>query len=480
MNFNSPTYIFFFLAVVALYMFLDHKRQNRLLLIASYVFYSFWDWRFLGLIMLSTVTDYFTALAIDQSRERKRRKLFLGISLTVNLSVLCFFKYFNFFLDNLFALFSVFGLDLNTPVFKVILPIGISFYTFQSMSYTIDVYRQKLKPTHDILDYALFVSFFPQLVAGPIERAKNLLPQISRPRTIDPDQVNEGIWLIFWGLFKKMYVADNLPLLIMFLNNPLSSNDPAAQGGVILVTLYIYCFQLYADFSAYSDLARGSALVLGFDIMVNFRTPYLASNIQEFWGRWHISLTTWIRDYLYYPLALTRIRKKTLSPSLATLITFLIMGLWHGPSWNYVLWGGYHALLLILYGKLAPLIRKRTKGVKQPSGLGKVKPLSILVTFHFCVLGVVFFRYPTLEEIGFNLYNLFANFSLGPEVWFGLWQLTVYIAPLMLVEFMEFGREKFGWELKAPRLARYAFYYFLFYLLVVYRAIPENFIYFQF
>ncbi|MFC1453529.1 MBOAT family O-acyltransferase, partial [Verrucomicrobiota bacterium] len=343
MLFNTVQFFVFFAVVLALYAALGHRWQNRLLLAASYVFYGSWDWRFLCLIFASTVLDYFCGIAIHGSRGGLKRKLFLAFSVAGNLSLLGVFKYFDFFAYNLQRLLTLCGLDIDMPYLRVVLPVGISFYTFQTMSYTIDIYRGRLEPTRRFPDFALFVAFFPQLVAGPIERASRLLPQILNARKLTAARFYEGGYLILWGLFKKVFVADNLATIV----DPVFALDGSPGGGQVLVALYAFAFQIYCDFSGYSDIARGVGKCLGFDIMLNFRLPYFARNPRDFWQRWHISLSSWLRDYLYIPLGGNRRGSARTYANLA--IVMLLGGLWHGAAGTFILWGGYHGFLLIAH-----------------------------------------------------------------------------------------------------------------------------------
>ena len=298
MLFNTLQFAIFFIIVYSLYLLFNHKWQNWMLLVASYIFYGAWDWRFLSLIFISTILDYICGLQIYKSRYLKRKRLFLFFSVFGNLAILGFFKYFNFFATNLQELLKIFGFSIHPHFLHIILPIGISFYTFQTMSYTIDIYRGRMAPTKKFFDLALFVAFFPQLVAGPIERAKHLLPQILVPRKLSLDKFYEGCYLIFWGLFQKVFIADNLAKIV----DPVFAGNSPYNGIQVILALYAFAFQILCDFSGYSNIARGLGKCMGFDIMVNFNLPYFSTNPREFWRRWHISLSTWLRDYLYISL----------------------------------------------------------------------------------------------------------------------------------------------------------------------------------
>jgi len=478
MNFNSFSFAFFFIVIYGLYLLLNHRWQNRMLLIASYVFYSFWDWRFLGLILISTLSDFVCAMKIDENTDRSIRKRFLMVSLCVNLSILFFFKYFNFFVENFVTLFSLFGMNIQSPAWKVILPVGISFYTFQTLSYTIDVYRKQVKPTRSFPDYALYVSFFPQLVAGPIERAKNLLPQILNRRSIRGEDVFEGLLLIYWGLFKKIFIAENMGTMLAFMDNPVSADRMTGDGGIILVSMYVFMFQLYCDFSAYSDIARGTAKMMGFDIMINFRAPFFAPNIQETWNRWHISLTTWIRDYLYYPLALMKVGKKHIDVRLLVIITFLIMGLWHGAAWNFIFWGGYHGLLLAGYASIAPRLEKYHPESETAAKVLHV--LSVMLTFNAAAFGLIFFRANSAEQICMWIYHLFASFAVTPAAIEMFTQMMFYASPLLLVDMFLYKNDSISRFFRCPAVAKYGFIYLAFCLMVLFGKRSVIFIYFQF
>lgn len=354
MLFNTPEYAVFLAVVVVGYLKVSHRSQNLLLLAASYLFYAHWDARFLILILVSTIVDYTAGRRIhraDLADRNHRKKAWLVASLTTNLGILGFFKYYGFFAENLNALLATVGLDTSMAVLDVILPIGISFYTFQTLSYTIDVYRGRIDPVDDPTDFALFVAFFPQLVAGPIERASHLIPQIRRPRIVTAEHWQKGILLILTGLVRKVVIADTAGILVdRYFAAPGSYSSLQLLTGLVL-----YSIQIYGDFAGYSNIARGSAQLLGFDLMRNFRHPYFARNPSDFWRRWHISLSTWLRDYLYIPLGGNRRGASRTYVNL--MLTMLLGGLWHGASWNFVLWGFLHGLYLALHRML---VRERS------------------------------------------------------------------------------------------------------------------------
>jgi alginate O-acetyltransferase complex protein AlgI len=447
-----------------------------MLLVASYVFYSFWDWRFLGLIIISTLLDYFCGLKINSSNNPKVRKLFLILSVAGNLSILGFFKYYTFFALSLKNLFLKFGILLDPISLNIILPIGISFYTFQTMSYTIDIYRKELEPTKNFLDFALFVAFFPQLVAGPIERARNLLPQILNPRKLDLEKIYEGFYLIFWGLFLKIFIADNLANIV-----DLVFKSSAPYNGVeVLLATYAFAFQIFCDFAGYSNIARGVGKCLGFDIMINFNLPYFSKNPQEFWRRWHISLSTWLRDYLYIPLGGNR--EGTIKTYRNIFITMLLGGLWHGASWTFIIWGIYHGALLIIHRILKPLLKKihnpRIFIIKKLWGC-----LKIIFFFQFISLGWIIFRAVSINQLTEMLYGLFFNFNLSTDIDLkaNLFKFIFCIGILLIVQLFQYLKKDLMIVLKTRVPVRVFFYFIIFYSMILFGLSGENeFIYFQF
>jgi len=384
MTFNSVEYAVFLLAVLGGYWALPRRGQNALLLVAGYVFYGWWDARFLLLLATSTLIDYSVARPMSRSSGPKRRR-WLALSVVANLGILATFKYWGFFTDSASTLARGLGLDWAPPVLEVVLPVGISFYTFQSMSYAIDVFRRHIEPSRDLIEYATFVSFFPQLVAGPIERAGHLLPQFAATRTRpDAEQVSSALALILVGLFRKVVIADAMAPLVA------EGFGSGASGGATLVAFYAFALQIYGDFAGYSAIARGSARLLGIELMVNFNAPYLARNPTELWRRWHISLSTWLRDYLYVPLGGNR--RGPGRQRLNLLVVMLVGGLWHGASWTFVAWGGIHGVLLVVHHWW----RARHAG-PETSRRGV---LPVLATFHATCLAWVFFRASSFDEAG--------------------------------------------------------------------------------
>lgn len=392
MLFTELNFWAFFAVVGLAYVLLGHRAQNRMLLVASYVFYGAWDWRFLSLILLSTVVDYFVGLQMARETAEVRRKRLLWVSLAVNLGMLAVFKYLGFFVDSFQTLLSNVGYDADPFMLSIVLPVGISFYTFQTLSYTIDIYRRDLKPTHDFLDFALFVAFFPQLVAGPIERASNLLPNITMPRTLSWEALRRGAVLCLIGLIKKIVIADGIAPSVDAIY---SSPDPSRLD--IILATWLFAIQIYCDFSGYTDVARGVAKMLGFHLMRNFAQPYFAADPQEFWRRWHISLSTWLRDYLYISLGGNRGGPwKTYRNLMATMT---LGGLWHGAAWNFIAWGVYQGALLALHRAFAGRHGRVGEGQKR-SLMGWVgRVIAIAAFFQVVCYGWLLFRATSFAQI---------------------------------------------------------------------------------
>ncbi|MDP4238008.1 MAG: MBOAT family O-acyltransferase [Bacteroidota bacterium] len=398
MLFNSLNYAIFLPVVYLLYWFVFNRNitvRNVFLLIVSYIFYAFWDWRFVSLIILSSFVDFFIGLGMKNNPDDKpgRRKTLLILSLAFNFGILGFFKYYNFFVDSFIGAFSLFGKDLNFNPLKIILPVGVSFYTFQSLSYTIDVYNKKFEPTTKVINFLAFVCFFPQLVAGPIERAKHLLPQFGEKKVFDYETTRSGLLLIAYGLFKKILIADRIAI---FTNGVYKDLNGASGISMLIATLF-FAFQLYLDFSAYSDIAIGTARLFGFKLVLNFRRPYFSSSFSEFWTRWHISLSSWFRDYVYFPLGGSR--RGSNRTIVNVMIVFLLSGLWHGASWNFVIWGGINGLFVVVLDRIFKL--ENLTGFKRILG-------SVLVVLCW-TLSLVFFRAPNLHDAMYVLQNM--NFS---------------------------------------------------------------------
>jgi len=389
MLFNSLDFAIFLPITFIVYWFLTHRNlrlQNAFIVISSYVFYGWWDWRFLSLILFSTLADYSIGQKLKTETKQSKRKILLWSSIIVNLGFLGFFKYYNFFLENFVDAFSLFGVKLNTNSLNIILPVGISFYTFQTLSYTIDVYKKKLDPTKDFIAFSAFVCFFPQLVAGPIERATNLLPQFYKLRKFNYAKAVDGLRQILWGLFKKVVIADNCAEYA----NQIFNNSADMNGSTLVVGAIFFTFQIYGDFSGYSDIAIGTSRLFGFDLKQNFATPYFSRDIAEFWRRWHISLSTWFRDYLYIPLGGSR--GGTWMKVRNTFVIFLVSGFWHGANWTFIVWGAINALYFL------PLLltnnnRMNTNVVAEGKLLPSIKEFSSMTfTFFLTVFAWIFFR----------------------------------------------------------------------------------------
>ena len=394
MLFNSIQFLLFFPTVVVLYFLMSARYRWALLLVASYYFYACWKAEYLILIVASTLVDYWAGIKMGDSRDVRQRRRFLAVSLCSNLGLLFAFKYFNFFSDSARALLDRFDVFVDTPAFGLLLPVGISFYTFQTLGYSIDVYRGKKDPERHLGIFALYVAFFPQLVAGPIERSTNLLPQFSRRVRFDFDRIASGLNLMLWGFFKKVVIADRLAPIV----NSAYDNPSEYHGVQLLVATYFFAFQIYCDFSGYSDIAIGAARVLGFDLMENFRRPYSSKSIAEFWQRWHISLSSWFRDYLYIPLGGNRVSRGRWYQNL--IVVFVLSGLWHGAAWTFVVWGflhGFYLVFSIVTAKPRAWIWDRITHVVPPANLLR-RPLAIFVTFHLVLLSWVFFRAKSLGD----------------------------------------------------------------------------------
>jgi alginate O-acetyltransferase complex protein AlgI len=471
--FNSFVFIGFFLLTYGAYLLLrqHHRAQNLLLLGASYVFYGYWDWRFLGLLALSTGVDFVVGRALFRSEDPRRRKLLLTVSVCTNLGILGFFKYYDFFAESLAAVMGLVGLHPDPFTLGILLPVGISFYTFQTMSYTIDIYRGKLQPVDSLTDFALFVAFFPQLVAGPIERAVNLLPQIARPRRIDRDGVGSALWLILWGYFKKVVIADRMALIV----NPIFAQHGDYQGLELVVGLLAFTVQIYGDFSGYTDIARGLARLMGFELMVNFKLPYFAINPSDFWLRWHVSLSSWLRDYLYIPLGGNRGGVLRTQRNLA--ITMLLGGLWHGAAWHFVIWGGYHGALLAIYRWLDP---DPIHADPWRSGASRLRVLAMMaLMFSLTVLGWLIFRAESAAQILEVLGNL--HRGAGETGWTLLYQWFYFSWPLIPVQILQYRSGDLLAVTRLPLPARLAIYGLLFCGILAFGVHTSmEFIYFQF
>lgn len=478
MLFDTPVYFVFLTIVVVCYWRLQRRGQNILLLGASYLFYGWWDWRFLGLILLSTLVDYFCAHLIDQSDSPARRRTALMVSIMLNLGFLGFFKYFNFFIDSFAGLMDTLGIPVSDTTLQILLPPGISFYTFQAVAYIVDVYHRRLKPADSLVDYALFISLFPHLIAGPIQRPSHLLPQVQAVRVYDKERVYDGLQLIAMGLFRKVVIADNCALLA---DAAFSGRLGEPNLAVLAIGTYAFAWQIYGDFSGYSDIARGSAQLMGFHFMVNFRQPYLATSLQDFWRRWHISLSTWLRDYLYIPLGGNRHGEARTYRNLMT--TMLLGGLWHGANWTFVIWGGIHGLGL----SIERFVRRMFGGEQQSAEVttesqgGVVSVwLNRILIFHLVCLSWIFFRASSVQD-AFTMLSGIGNLVWIPEYGTAFAFLAAFTIPMFLLDLVN---ERRGEEYLFERLSaqtRAAVAMSLVLVAVMFAGSSVNaFIYFQF
>ena len=479
MLFNSFEFLIFLPIVFLLYWFVFKplRWQNLFIVAVSYIFYGWWDWRFLILIAFTTLCSFASGIVLERLEgQRTKQKWVSAANITLNLLILCIFKYFNFFGENLAELFQLFGVEADWVTIDILLPVGISFYTFQALSYTIDVYQHKIKPTHDIVAFFAFISFFPQLVAGPIERATNLLPQFLVPRGFSYDKAVDGMRQILWGLFKKMVVADNCAAAV----NLFFDEYQTLGGTHLFLGALFFTFQIYGDFSGYSDIAIGTARLFGVNLMRNFNFPYFSRDIAEFWRRWHISLTTWFRDYIYIPLGGSRCGKWKAMRN--TLIIFLVSGFWHGANWTFICWGAFHALLflpLFIMGKN----RKNKDVVAQGRLFPDIKEVcQMFITFLLVVIGWIIFRAENIHQAWDYIMRMVTRFDFvlpahGKDP-------LIYIAILLVVEW--FQREKqFGLQIEEKGIFRYqavrwTLYYVLFITTLLLAGQQEEFIYFQF
>ena len=476
MLFNSLEYSLFLPTVFILYWFIFCKKyqtQNLLILVSSYVFYGWWDWRFLSLILLSTIVDYFAGLKINFVKNKKIKKFYLWGSILFNLSILGFFKYFNFFIDSWVNVLGAFGFQTASVwTLHVILPVGISFYTFQTMSYSIDIYYGRIKPTKDFISFASFVSFFPQLVAGPIERASNLLPQILKVRTFQYRQGVEGLRLILWGMFKKVVVADSLAWRVDYCFD----NYLTLDGGTLLLGLIYFSIQIYCDFSGYSDIAIGTAKLFGIELMSNFKFPYFSRDIAEFWRRWHISLSSWFKDYLYIPLGGSRFGKWTSIRNI--FIIFTLSGLWHGSNWTFIAWGICHAIIYLPFFFSSRNRQYIMNTVAMDSWLPSLKELfQMVTTFSLTTLAWVFFRSASLHDSFNYLYLLIKKISIPLDNRSGIF----FVVLLILFDWSMRRHERSPLNYTNKYIRR--FYYILFgYFIFAHLQLIDltQFIYFQF
>lgn len=477
MIFNSIEFGIFFPLVFIIYWTLFSKKdkpRNIFLIVVSYIFYGWWDWRFLSLIVISSFADFIIGNLLFNEKNQLKRKWLLILSLIINLGFLGFFKYFNFFVDSFINAFSFFGTVPHVSTLNIILPVGISFYTFQTLSYTLDIYYKKFEPTKDIFAFFAFVSFFPQLVAGPIERAKHLLPQFKENKKLDYDMLRSGFLLMAWGFFKKIVIADRLARYIdnVYLNVDNTSGLPT------IIAVIFFAFQLYIDFSAYSDIAIGGARTLGFKLCQNFNRPYLSSSFSYFWKRWHISLSSWFQDYLYIPLGGSRNGKWKTNRNV--MIVFLLSGLWHGASWNFVIWGALNGFFLIFIDRIIIRINRR----------GNTRILASIIVSISWALSLIFFRAETFNDaismyrnLGFSNLESIHNFGLGSQEF----KFTIYLLIfLILFEIIqERSKNLYSWFVARPSVLRWSVYFLLAASILMLGSYgiglnDSNFIYFQF
>jgi alginate O-acetyltransferase complex protein AlgI len=484
--FNSVEYLIFLPVVLGTYYVLSRRGQNVWLLLASLFFYGWWDWRFLSLIALSIFVDFFCGKAISDSKDEKHRRRFLYLSLFTNLGVLGFFKYFNFFYASATSLVESLGFGVTPIFFKILLPMGISFYTFQTMAYTIDIYRGKQKPSDSFLNFALYVSYFPQLVAGPIERASRLLPQFEKKRTVTADNIADGSVLLVLGFFKKIAVADVVAPVV----NQVFSNPEHYGATTLLLSVYLFAIQIYCDFSGYTDIARGTSKLLGIDLIENFRHPYFAVSITEFWRKWHMSLSSWLKDYLYIPLGGNRYGKFNTYRNL--FITMLLGGLWHGASWNFVIWGAIHGVFLAIHKMWndsdISVFRSPTFGggrrAESNAAAFFSSGISMIATFNLVCFAWIFFRADDFASASTMINGIISaswSLSLGLDPWM-LVRMAFPLACLVVVEVLQSRHP----ETKTFRTLSMTTQVFLLssllFAIVVFGAFHEEvpFIYFQF
>jgi alginate O-acetyltransferase complex protein AlgI len=475
MFFNSFIFLIFLSIVVPVYYKLPNKYKNVFLLVCSYFFYGYWDWRFCSLLLISTTVDFFTGKAIYKAQDPKKRKGFLLISLMANLGILGFFKYYNFFIDSFISMTSFWGFNLDLLHINVILPVGISFYTFQTLSYTIDVYRGNLKPTHSFINFAVFVSFFPQLVAGPIERAVNLLPQIEAHTTFSKKNFSEGLTLISLGMFKKVLIGDTCGRIV----DHIFASPQYYSSIELIMGLILFSIQIYTDFSGYSKIARGTAKMLGYDLMINFKQPYLSSNITEFWRRWHISLSSWLRDYLY--ISLGGNRKGKIRTYINLMLTMLLGGLWHGANWTFVVWGGLHGISLAIHKMVLKGRKPNTRFIFTtiPNFIKFI--FKLILTNLFVLITWLFFRSESFSEAFFFASRIiyWTPSDVTARV---ITIILTYLFVTLILDIIEYKTQDQVFLLKIKSSYRYSIITSMWFFTLIYLFQAEKlpFVYFQF
>jgi D-alanyl-lipoteichoic acid acyltransferase DltB (MBOAT superfamily) len=472
MLFNSYQFALFLPLVFALYWFVFNRHirtQNFFLVIAGYVFYGWWDWRFLFLIAFSTLFDFTIGILLENTvHERKRKLLFLA-SCTVNIGLLAFFKYFNFFIENFISAFAAIGYSIPPVSLKIILPVGISFYTFQSLSYTTDIYRRKIQPTRDLISFAAFISFFPQLVAGPIERAAHLLPQFSQPRKFNSDFAIVGMRQILWGLFKKIVIADTMAV---YVDQIFGAYDALPASTLLLGAIY-FAIQIYCDFSGYSSIAIGTARLFGFSLMQNFNYPYFSTSVSEFWQKWHISLTSWFRDYVYIPLGGSR---GTLAKTVFnTLFVFSLSGFWHGANWTFMVWGLLNGFFL-----LPGLLKRKKSDSYKEERIGAFSIMKMIGTFLLVTFTWIFFRSANVEQAFSYIHHLFSRSLLQYPQQHGMALTLPLIFILFSVEWTRKYNVRIAQPHNAPAYLRWSVYLILILTCLAFYKQDQTFIYFQF
>lgn len=478
MLFNSIEFVLFLPIVFCLYWFLFQKNlryQNLFIIAASYFFYGWWDWRFLLLLILSSAGDFLLGIAMKSAQKDSARRFLLYTSVATNLGVLGFFKYYNFFIESFASAFTFFGIPPNYQTLNIVLPVGISFYTFQTLSYTIDIYRGKIEPTRDLVSFFAFVSFFPQLVAGPIERASNLLPQFQKPRSFQYPKAVDGLRQILWGLFKKVVIADSCAPYV----NDIFANYQDYNGSTLLLGVIFFSFQIYCDFSGYSDIALGTAKLFGFSLMTNFAVPYFSRDIAEFWRRWHISLSTWFKDYVYIPLGGNQ--GNTSIKIRNTFVVFLLSGLWHGANWTFIVWGVFHVICflpLLLTGKNRRYTNVISEGRTLPT-IGEL--LRIVTTFLLVSFAWIFFRSPSLDA-SINYIKQLFSYSFFKKPDFVPFYLLFLIGVLVVIEWvMRTKQHPLAFDkFSLSRPQRWLVYNLLLITVALFWGSQNEFIYFQF